>query len=493
MRYERTELEQALQGLVDSEKPTYGLLGAIIGLVPATLFLVLMSKYFFLNLIVASCVFPAISGLFARYVGSLYSTASRIPVMLTVGCSYILLGLLFEAKVIWFLATPIPFGVALLVSKKKLSRLEEFAVMEHASKPFSIKEKPVSRKIAQPLAIVFALPVCASVYLLLPDNLCREAIEDNQYSQLGEKCRSSAADTFKALLAGDAPVLDHKFGTYYSPSEEAKLIRSKAQAGDEQSIFMWWSILNGVYPAGPFASRFVGTETFNNEVKLWRRKAAMLGYQPAVQEELYTYVELAKKQRPLKVKQQAQQFANQLVSANVDGAEALLETANQIVTKEDVVGFYQKQLENLEVLSFDELDNLLFATEEGEFHYYLSDFIESLPKQGYYTDSIVVDKDDKMTLEILKFLSAKHDNADASYRLFRTFRTSEKYTAFTYLELAASQGHLTAIEQLGIHLFCQKRRMEGLIWIKKAAEMGSSKAQKRRTEIAKTNQLEECR
>lgn len=491
MRYEREEMQQAYTMLVQQEKPILALLAAVIGLVPATLLLVLMGQYFFLNLIVACFVFPTIAGLFARYVGRLYSSAARIPVMLIVGLTYIVLGFLFQAKVMWFLATPIPFGVAFVTSKKSLTQLELLAINEHSIKPFQLKEASGVRKAALPLLVLFSLSVQAYLYFLLPDNSCLNSIEQNNYASVTEKCTLGMAGSLRNWLAGNNPASGHKYGAYYSPTEEASLIKAKAEAGDIQFQIFWWSIVDEAYRFGIQAELFVGTDQYENDARFWRHKVALLGHRPAVEKELAIYSSLRQHLRAEDFKQQAIAFSKQLVSLKIAGADNLAVAADKIVTQSDIKRLYHTQRADPEALSFDESDNLLYAVENGEFHYNIHDFNERYPNTGYYTGSIQVEVDEDKALEILKVMSVKFQNADASYKVFNKLQSNSEL-AVTFLEQAAKQGHVEAAAIFGKIRYCQNSKMEGLSWLKKAAELGSKVAFEQQKEIGLTRNLSAC-
>ncbi|PKM20525.1 MAG: hypothetical protein CVV11_03185 [Gammaproteobacteria bacterium HGW-Gammaproteobacteria-15] len=491
MRYEREEMEQAYTKLVQQEKPIFALLAAVIGLVPATFFLILLGQHFILSLIVASFVFPAIAGLFARYVGRLYSSAARIPVMLIVGLAYIALGVLFQAKVIWFLAAPIPFGVAFVTSKKSLTRLEWQAISEHSVKPFQLEEASGFRKAALPLLVLFSLPVLSYLYFMLPDNACLTSIEQNNYLSVTEKCTLGKAGSIRNWLAGNDLASGHKFGTYYAPTKEAILIKTKAESGDIQFQILWWSIVDEAYRLGPNSEQFAGKDKYENDARFWRHNAALLGHRPAVEKELATYSSLAQHLRAEEFKQQAITFSKQLVSSKIAGADNLVAAANKIVTQSDIMKLYHTQLADPGSLSFDESDNLLYAVEKGEFHYNIHDFNESYPNTGYYTGSIQVEVDEDKALEILKVMSVKFQNADASYKLFNKLR-SDSELAISFLEQAAKQGHLQAAALLGKILYCQNSKMEGQAWLKKAADLGSNVAREQQKEIGLSRNLKAC-
>ncbi|WP_156420213.1 hypothetical protein [Rheinheimera sp. EpRS3] len=485
-------MEQAYTKLVQQEKPIFALLAAVIGLVPATLFLILLGQHFILSLIVASFVFPAIAGLFARYVGRLYSSAARIPVMLVVGFAYIALGLLLQAKVIWFLAAPIPFGVAFVTSKKSLTKPEWQAISEHSIKPFQLKETSGFRKAALPLLVLFSLPALSYLYFMLPDNACLKSIEQNNYLSVTEKCTLGKAGSIRNWLAGNDPASDHKFGTYYSPTKEAMLIRTKAESGEAQFQILWWSIVDEAYRPGPDAEQFAGSDKYENDARFWRHKAALLGHRPAVEKELAIYSSVAQHVRAEAFKQQAIAFSKQLAAAKIERADELVAAANNIVTQSDIVQRYRTQLADLEALSFDELDNLLYAVENAEFHYNIHDFNNDFPNTGYYTGSIQIEVDEDKALDILKVMSVKFQNAEASYKVFKRLARSNSKLAIPFLEQAAKQGHIEAAALLGKILYCQNSRMEGLAWLKKAADLGSNVAREQQKEIGLTRNLKAC-
>ncbi|SEH79649.1 hypothetical protein SAMN05660691_01490 [Rheinheimera pacifica] len=492
MRYERAEMEQAYTKLVQQEKPIFALLAAVIGLVPATLFLLLLVQHFILSLIVACFVFPAIAGLFARYVGRLYSSAARIPVMLVVGVAYIAVGLLLQAKVIWFLAGPIPFGVAFVTSKKSLTKLEWQAISEHSIKPFQLKEASSLRKAALPLLVLFSLPALSYLYFMLPNNACLKSIEQNNYLSVTEKCTLGKAGSIRNWLAGNDLASGHKFGTYYAPTKEAILIRTKAESGDIQFQILWWSIVDEAYRFGSDAEQLAGNDKYENDARFWRHNAALLGHRPAVEKELAIYSSLAQHLRAEAFKQQAIAFSKQLAAAKIDGADELLAAANHIVTQSDIVQRYRTQLADLGSLLFDELDNLLYAVESAEFHYNIHDFNERYANTGYYTGSIQVEIDEDKALEILKVMSIKFQNAEASYKVFKRLVRSNSKLAISFLEQAAKQGHIEAAAILGKILYCQNSRMEGLAWLKKAADLGSNVALEQQKEIGLTRNLKAC-
>ena len=487
LKYERKEMEQAFRELVKNEKPTLAVMGALVGMVPATLVVALMSEYFILGLVAASIGFPAIAGYFARYVGRLYSPSSSIPTAIFVGVAYVTIGAIFQAQGVWYFVSPIPFGVAFFVSQVPLTELQEFAIAEHDVRPFEVQTQPALKKIGVPLLILFT-PFVATYIFIQPNGGCLTSIENDEYDEIANKCSYSSAQAF--IVEGGN--VGHKFGTYYEPTAEAKLLRKKAEEGDEHYQIIWWLIYDRMYRRDISVYGANRIEQFEQEAKRLRHRAAELGHAPAVQREYEIYTDLGMKLRTEREKQESIAYAKKLVALEIDGAKALLDKVNKIVIKEDIVDFYHTQQEELDTLSFDDLDNLLFAVEEGEYYYNLRDFNDRAFDTGSYSVSVEVPANESKVIDILRVMSEKYADRDASIRVFNLLKDEDYNEALYFLEKAATQGHAEAAARLGKNLFCDGKKLDGLIWIKKAADLGYEKAANLRNEIARTNSLETC-
>lgn len=485
MRYERAELLNAFKALTFNEKPTLALIGALVGVLPTTIFVALMSQYLVASLLVSAVVYPIIVALFSRYVAKLHTAGARIPVTLVVGAAFVILGVVFQFEKLWLLLTPVPLGIVYIFSDIKLSRIDLYAVDEHIIRPFTIEIPSHSKLLFAPIPFTVVFAILCNLVSVKMNQGCLSDIANEDHSVVLLNCASYAGDTNDLNST-----TEHKFGSYFEPTKEAKLIQAKAESGNAEFQYIWWFILEKVYRNEFSVTRRVGKERYESKADSWLNSAADGGSVEAMK--AYITQHLNRLLSSEHQKELALKYAKELDLKGLPEAKRLLEKAGNKITRQDVLSLYTAQLKEPESLSLDELKNLLHSLQEGDYFYNLKDFDKDASNSRNTRNSIDVPIDTQKALNVLKVMSEKYQNAEASFRIFNLLEETNDQGSLSYLRKAAEQGHVIAAGQLGEHLFCSEERLDGLSWLTKAAKLGNKKAKRQRDEIASTKQLIDC-
>lgn len=486
MRYERVELLNAFKGLTFNEKPAQALIAASVGLIPLTLWIAFFDQYFIINLFLAALIYPACVALYSRFVSRLHTAGARLPVTLLVGSAYVILGIVFQPQILWFLLIPLPLGIVFIASDIKLSRIELYAVDENIIRPFTIEFPSHKKLLLVPIAFTAVFAILCNLILLKVDQGCLTDIENNDYEVVLFNCAShdGAVDEYDATK-------EHKFGNYFTPTAEAELIKSKAEEGDKEFQYIWWFILDKIYRNEFSVIKRIGEERYNRKADSWLNSAASSG--SVLAKKAYIIQHLQRRLSTVEQKRLASKYAQELESLGLDDATRLLEKSASKTTQEDVLTSYRQKLSSPETLSYDDLEKLKYALQEGEYFYDIADFEDVEDNVRREMHSIDVSIDTQKVLDILHVMSDKFNDADASFEMYNLLvETSEEIRALTYLEKAAEQGHARASGILGEKLFCADQKIEGLSWLTKSAKSGDRKAKRQREEIAESKKLSDC-
>lgn len=460
------------------------LIGGMVGALLTTIFVALMSQYTTVNLFVSAVVFPIGVALFSRYIARLHTAGARSPVTLLVGGAFVILGVVFQSEMLWFLLTPIPLGIVYIVSDIKLSRIEIYAVDEHIIRPFTIEIPSHSKLLIVPIIFTVIFAILCNLVLLKVDQGCLSDIKDEDYEVVLLNCGSLEDESNE-----DNATKVHKFGSYFKPTEEAKLIQAKAEAGNPEFQYIWWFILEKVYRNEFSVTRRVGKKRYQNIVNSWLNSAASGGSVDA--KKAYITQHLNRSLSSAEQKKLALTYAKELDSLGVPEAKNLLIKADSKSTRQDILALYNSELGTLESLSPAKLDNLLHALQEGDYYYSLRDFGDDSYSRNE-RGSIDVPINTQKALDVLKVMSIKFKNADASFQIYNLLEETNDQGSMDYLKIAAEQGHIRAAGYLGEYLYCSDKRLDGLSWLTKAAKRGDKKAKRQRAEIADTKQLIDC-
>lgn len=130
MRYSMEEMQDAYDELNRKERPFVAFGGAIGGALPASALYFLfgqMGGIFLLMLLLPA----AVIGIFARYTGFPYRLKPRIPIGLLTMVLHFAGCWLLQLNPLVYLLGPVCAGVAITVSKVKLSRVQEYAIGQY--------------------------------------------------------------------------------------------------------------------------------------------------------------------------------------------------------------------------------------------------------------------------------------------------------------------------------------------------------------------------
>lgn len=520
MRYEVEELESAFIDLVKRERPIVAVFAVILSFIPSLLLVSFVIESYLINLIAVVFVVPIINGLLARYSGRLFTAASRIPSTIIYIFLYIGFGILTGGTVWWYLFIPISAAVFYTTSRVKFTRVQEFAVERHAIKPFDVKVNPNYKKILMPFLPIGLIIFTGAYFWNKISYKCLLEIGTSKSSSVISSCSFERYQTLEEMANSDEGVVINVFGTFNNPTEEAQLIKQLADLGDPFYQQFYWVILNKIYlPEITLTNKYL-VETYFKERDDWLAIAADSGFEPAMSE----MVNLLLRNNPATEEQKttAIKLANRLVEKNVKNAELLnkakniiseedieysnlggtdtsdavnelLNKAQQIISDQDIKDLYLKQSNSFEALELDQLENILHAFENGEFFYNSSDFQTDGNAERDYTRSISVAKQKDKVIDVLKVMSDKFNNVDASYRVFeRLLGKSDSIEVLKYLTRAAEHGHIGAHLKLGAYYYCINRKVDSLTWLKKAIEAGDDKAIELQRKVIRSEPIPEC-
>ncbi len=130
MKYSQEELQQAWQELRSKQSMLSGTMAALIMCLPCLLMYAFLSTIMQLALLWLLLLPPLLVGLAARYAGRLFSLSARLPTAVIAGalhCSAV--WLFFGWGLLIVLLAPVAAGAALAVSKIRLNRLQQHAVI----------------------------------------------------------------------------------------------------------------------------------------------------------------------------------------------------------------------------------------------------------------------------------------------------------------------------------------------------------------------------
>ncbi|AZG72366.1 hypothetical protein [Shewanella livingstonensis] len=489
MRYEVEELELAFIDLVKRERPIAAIFTVIISFLPALFLVNVVEQYFILNVVAIIFCMPAIMGFFVRYFGRLYSGASRVPLTMVYIFLYFWFGIYSEAKTFWFLVMPISAAVLYTISRVKLSRSQEFAIQHHLLKPFDVKVDSNVKKIFIPLLSISFI-VTIGLYLWTnKSSKCLEDIESNNKSSIVASCTFDKYNTLEAFFDADEDVLINSFGTFQSPTAEAMLIKQKAESGEPFYQQLYWVMLKIIYQSVTSESVSLAN-IFYNEEEHWLTIAADSGFEPAMKINIHSI--LRSEPTTTKQKNQAIELAIKLIEKNAKHKN-LLDRSHTLITEQDVEDLYVRQSNNLESLEFEQLENILHAFKHGVYFYYLSDFDNQVNVSHGHKKSIKVTRQLDQSIDVLKIMSEKFKNADASYSVFKMLLgKSDSIEVIKYLTRAAEQGRTDAYTKLGIYYYCLNQKVDSLTWLKKAIEMSDTAAIEIQSKVIRNEPIPEC-
>ena len=129
MRYSKEEMEAALQKLNQKQKPVFGLLGALIGAFVGFVIYMLIAEMGG-AIILMLAVPPAAVGFFARFTGQMFKLKYRLPVGIIGGVLHIIGCYMLGLNPLFYLFTPVAFGIAITLSKITLERIHVLAITQ---------------------------------------------------------------------------------------------------------------------------------------------------------------------------------------------------------------------------------------------------------------------------------------------------------------------------------------------------------------------------
>lgn len=478
MQYEKEEMEKAYADLYENERPILAFISALIGYIPASLILFVLNNKFILGLLFATIACPAMIGFFARFVGRLFSTKAKMAIAIFVGIIYIGWGIEGSATPLWYFLTPVPIAIAYLSSGRKLSRLQQFAIAEYnIGKLTHEKEKPVISFIKY-TGFLGSVVVIALLYFgvyLHASNSCLISIEARNSELAMQTCFSENDLSGNDLVNQSAYFQDHEFGNYFDRSQAGTLVEDAAMAGDPEFQFLWWFILQNIYLDDISITNNQAREKLNTDAEKWLAESADSGSVNAMKVFIYQHTTATISTDEKKAR--AIDYARHLIELGVPVEENTLEIAENIPSKEEIRREYQKRLQDYSQLNPEQLDNLVYALEEGYFYFTLNEFQTESSEKGSYQQEISVAKDPDKIPAILQHMVSEYREPNAAYRLFQEWIPKDPEKGLEYLRIAAAGNHPEATEKFGKHLFCNGEEFNAKVWLRNAISQGNETAE----------------
>ena len=141
MKYSTDEMQNAYNEMAQKERPILAFVGAIAGSLPAAALYFLMGQMggvFLLMLLLPA----AVIGIFARFTGFPYRLKPRLVIGALAFILHILGCWALQLNPLAYLLAPACAGVAIITSKVKLSRIQEFTLGQVEIGKLSLSSKP---------------------------------------------------------------------------------------------------------------------------------------------------------------------------------------------------------------------------------------------------------------------------------------------------------------------------------------------------------------
>ncbi|MCY7297426.1 hypothetical protein [Alteromonas sp. a30] len=327
------------------------------------------------------------------------------------GVIYISWGIEGEAGPLWFMLTPLPVTISYRICGTTLTRVEEFAIAQFNAGAIHPKQTIPTRSILKPVlffgtVLVLTLSFFSTLHHF--GNACLTNIEEQNYNYIFSYCVPESDLTGNNLYREDHYISVHSFGQFFDKTQEAKLIEEGAKAGDEQFQFLWWFIIQNIYKKDISPNNIQALKRLDDESEKWLQKAMAGGSVDATK--VYIYRHIFSKISTNDAKEKALNLAQKLKNKGVPLSQHLLDEAKNSVTFEDIQEIFIAQRQNYTKLNIEQLENLLYALEEGFFYFKINDFLQTPRKNGNYENEIEVTKDTEKAREIRRFMEAKMES-----------------------------------------------------------------------------------
>lgn len=446
MRYEKDELQSALNDLEQKESTLKAILGALIGLVPAAALFILVATLGLLFAILF--LLPAyVLGWFARYCGQAYHTLPRVLVALIAGTAHLAGCELLELHIFVYLMTPLVIAVAYVSAGRKLERVHQFALEYESSG--KIESSRAKRMKLKRLITLITLSAVAVSFVVISQNRCYLSVK---------------------FMSGNSAVAfcsieEQGFGQRSYSDDVKQLI--KARAKDGQPAFQYF-----------LASILKNDKTENTDAMLqWLSKAADAGYQPAAIE--WVRQILGSSERTHEETQQAVKYVDGLSNDVASEQYTLTRFLASLESDRERRDKYQSGLLNYPSWSERDLFDLAKAAETGRFYSWYNRHLQG-------TD---VPNDVNKSVELYKYLVEHYNHSESAFRLARMLDVAKKRDeAVRYYEIASNLGHTEATGWVGEYYACTGSKEKAKEMLKKAKALGYEYAEENLEEISENSQ-----
>lgn len=329
------------------------------------------------------------------------------------------------------------------------------------------------------LALLFVSPLFAQEqkpYVI--SEQCLETISIDDTDNIFAQCLWSNTHSLATAIQNGR--IRHSFGSYDLLTDEAKLIRARAQEGKGFYQYFWGAlILLELYPANVISDDKklqIKAEGLN-----WVKRAADAGYADAQIYMAEDYLEKFQTQNLSQDKAQALAYAESLMRNKHPEGRYLAERVRKTPTLADVDAAFQARLAIYEHLSKKELKYLAYALSKGE-------YVDGRVTGMTLSFAPSTDK----AIELLYHLVNEHVDIDSAYYLAELLLDRDTSEALYYFKWSADRGVAPAMLWLARYYICGDKRAKGMLYLNRALNEDDPDAQSFAEQVGVTGHPDFC-
>lgn len=307
---------------------------------------------------------------------------------------------------------------------------------------------------------------------------CLETISIDDTDNIFAQCLWSNTHSLATAIQNGR--IRHSFGSYDLLTDEAKLIRARAQEGKGFYQYFWGAlVLLELYPAN------VVDDEKKQKIKAegldWVKRAADAGYPDAQIYMAEDYLEKFQTLNSEEAKTQAMVYAESLIQNKHPEGRYLAEKVRKTPTLADVEAMFKARLGIYQYLSRDELKYLAYALSKGE-------YVDTRVTGITLDFEPEIDK----AIALLYHLVDEHVDVDSAYYLAELLSESDAAEALYYFRWSADRGVAPAMLWLARYYICADNRAKGMLYLNRALNEGDPDAESFAEQVSLTGHPEFC-
>ncbi len=309
-------------------------------------------------------------------------------------------------------------------------------------------------------SLLLACQVIANSEPYVVSDNCLQRLEQKDFTNLVPSCIWSTGDNVKkSLLLGTAR---HSFGSYDLMTEAAKFVKSQAEQGDKDFQHFWGAVvLRYMYASRVSNSNFEKWRKIHQESQAWISRAAEAGQPDAQLDVISQFLGFRSDNKTEADKARALKYANSLIQAGYSKVRLLRKEINATETSDELIQYFKGRVEIYRHLSTSEIRGLAKSLINGRY------------RHGQSGDRWVeFDADLNKSVELLRFLVDEKEDPEAGFLLAKLYVRTAPQEAVSLLTWSAEKGFPEASGWLGDYYACHGDKIKGLVWLKKAEQLG---------------------